>query len=62
LTRRPYTHVLHNPRPEIARDLEIIVLKRLEKKPERRYGSASILADDCGRYRDGEPIRAERIG
>ena len=42
--------------PWIARDLEIIVLKCLEREPERRYSSAAALSDDLGRYRNGKLI------
>jgi serine/threonine protein kinase len=42
--------------PWISRDLELIVLKCLEKKPARRYRTAAALADDLGGYLNGELI------
>ncbi len=47
--------------PRIPRDLETIVLKAMEKDPNRRYGTADALADDLRRFYDGEPIRARSV-
>ncbi|MBI5359049.1 MAG: tetratricopeptide repeat protein [Planctomycetes bacterium] len=40
------------------RDLEIIILKAMEKDKERRYGSAGEFAEDLERYLAGEAILA----
>ncbi|MGE3817820.1 MAG: protein kinase [Isosphaeraceae bacterium] len=47
--------------PRLPRDVETITMKCLRKDPERRYGSASELADDLGRFREGRPIVAMPI-
>jgi tetratricopeptide (TPR) repeat protein/tRNA A-37 threonylcarbamoyl transferase component Bud32 len=60
-------HVVHDDavppsrvQPGIARDLETICLKCLQKEPPRRYATAWELADDLQRYLGSHPIRARR--
>ena len=54
------------PRPlrrvdsSIPRSLETIVLKTLDKDPERRYSSALGLAEDLRRFVENRPIAARR--
>ncbi len=47
--------------PSIPRDLETIILKCLELKPERRYSDAAALGDDLRRFLEGRPIRARHV-
>jgi serine/threonine protein kinase/predicted Zn-dependent protease len=44
----------------IPAELEIIVLKALEKNPAERYATAQELADDLRRYLEHKPINAKR--
>ncbi|MBI5361085.1 MAG: tetratricopeptide repeat protein [Planctomycetes bacterium] len=44
--------------PSVEKDLEIIIMKAIEKEPERRYAKAKDFADDIERYLNGELIQA----
>ena len=44
----------------IAGDLDAILGRALDPDPAARYSSAEAFAEDLGRYRRGEPIRARR--
>ena len=47
-------------RPDVAKDLQAVCLKCLEKDPRRRYASATELADDLARHQRGEAVTARR--
>jgi len=44
----------------IPRDLETVVLKAIERDPERRYQSAAELAEDLRRFDEDRPILARQ--
>ena len=48
--------------PALPAEVESIVLKCLEKDPQRRYQSARALAEDLRRFLDGEPVQARPPG
>jgi len=62
-TGDPQVGALRNTTPQRLRrmlqgELDVIVLRTLDKEPDRRYGSAGALADDIERFGRGLPIAA----
>ena len=47
--------------PAIPKDLETIILKAIDRIPERRYRSAQLLAEDLQAFLTDRPIRARRV-
>jgi len=47
---------------QLRGDLDCILAKALEKRPEDRYATVSALADDLGRYLNNKPIAARPHG
>ncbi len=60
LTRDPPP--LRRVQRRIPRDLETIVMRAIEKEPERRYPSAKDLAHDLLLFAEGGAIKARPIG
>jgi len=48
--------------PEVEADLDNIILRCLEKDPDRRYATAFELAEDLERYLNEEPVLARASG
>jgi len=48
--------------PALTRDLETVILKAVEKSPDRRYPTMAAFADDLQHLLDGEMITARPIG
>lgn len=58
-SRVPTADVAHTrERRRLRGDLDHICLMAIRAEPERRYASASALAEDLERYRDGRPVQA----
>ncbi len=45
--------------PALPRDIDAIILKCIEKDPNRRYQSAKELEEDLKRFLNGEPVLAQ---
>lgn len=44
--------------PSVPRDLQVIVMKCLERDPQRRYDTAHAFAEDLQRFLNGDPVAA----
>ena len=64
---RTLQQILHEPPPPLHlrgrdRDLETIVMRALEKSPQRRFQTAEALRAELQRFVDGEPIETRSTG
>ena len=59
-TSRPKSPKASNT--SVPLDLQTIVLKAMEKDPQRRYATAAEMADDLNRFRTHQPILARKVG
>ena len=48
--------------PRLTRDLEVVLATAMEKRPERRYATARLFAEDLERVRLGRRVRARPPG
>lgn len=49
-------------RRRLRGDLDQVVLRALQKEPDRRYGTVAALARDIRRFRTGRPVQARSEG
>ena len=62
---RALNQILHHEPPPLGlrgreRDLETIVMRAMDKLPQRRFATAGEMRDELCRYRDGQPILTRR--
>lgn len=46
----------------VPKDVDAVLLRALEKNPQRRYATAGELAAELRRFLAGEPVQARRLG
>lgn len=48
--------------PTVPPELEAVIMKALDRDPEKRYANAATLGEDLRRFLDGRPLEAKPIG